>query len=88
VRITAMPNGKPHDHPLTDIFVHKLAVYGSEADDLIRKIGALSSERELGEWWENEIGWNPDPKVVLKRAQIRYGELMTRAKDSGWETEK
>jgi hypothetical protein len=32
-----MPNGKPGDHPLTDILVHKLKVYGREADDLIRK---------------------------------------------------
>ncbi len=31
-------NGKPGDHPLTDIFVHKARVYGQETDDLIRKL--------------------------------------------------
>lgn len=38
-----MPNGKPDDHPLTDILVHKLNVYGPEADDLIRKIAERDS---------------------------------------------
>jgi len=46
-----MPNGKPGDHPLTDIFVHKSEVYGREADELIGKIGELCSSRELDEWW-------------------------------------
>ena len=34
-----MANGKPHDHPLTDIVVHNLEVYGPEADDLVHEIG-------------------------------------------------
>jgi hypothetical protein len=38
-----MPNEKPGDHPLTDILVHKLNVYGPEADDLIRKIAERDS---------------------------------------------
>jgi hypothetical protein len=55
-----MPNGKPGDHTLTDILVHKRNVYGQEADDLVRKIAELSSGRELDEWWEREVGWSPD----------------------------
>ena len=70
-----MSNGKPVDHPLTDIFAHKLAVYGPEADELIRKIGALCSDRELDEWWEHEISWTSDREPVLRKTRIRYGEL-------------
>ena len=38
-----MPNGKPDDHPLTDILVHELNVYGPEADVLVRKIAERDS---------------------------------------------
>jgi len=78
-------NGKPGDHPLTDILVHKLMVYGREADDLIRKISELCSDRELHEWWEREIGWSHDDHSVLSKARARLDELLQRAKQSGWE---
>jgi hypothetical protein len=37
-----MPNGKPGDHPLTDIVVHNIEVFGSGIDDKIRRIHAAS----------------------------------------------
>jgi hypothetical protein len=80
-----MPNGKPGDHPLTDILVHNLRVYGREADNLIRKIAELCSRRELDEWWSREIGWSPDPEAVVGKAQSRFDDLLERAKRSGWE---
>ena len=79
-----MANGKPSDHPLTDILVHKLTVYG-EADDLIRQIAELSSRQELDEWWEREIGWSPEGHSLLSKARVRLDELLRRAKQSGWE---
>ena len=81
-----MANGKPGDHPLTDLLAHRLEVYGQEADDLIRKIAALCSERELDEWWRREIDWSEDRALVLQRARARYKELSERARQSGWET--
>ena len=83
-----MPNGKPGDHPLTDIFVHKAEVYGREADDLIRKIAALSNRNELDQWWEKEIGWTNDRALVLRKAQTRYAELSRRAREGGSEAQK
>ena len=47
-----MPNGKPGDHPLTDILNHELEVYSAHADKLVREIGNLADEntrRELGD---------------------------------------
>ncbi len=80
-----MPNGRQGDHPLTDIIVYNLEIYGKEADGLIRKISQLSSSRELEEWWQREIGWNPKPSEILPRARRQYEELVKRAENSGWE---
>ena len=83
-----MPNGKPGDHPLTEILVHKVKVYGDEADDLIREIAELCSRRELDEWWQHEIGWSPKRHTVADKARMRFDELLQRAKDNGWETKQ
>jgi hypothetical protein len=81
-----MPNGKPGDHPLTDILVHKLEVYGAEADELIRRIGSLGGQRELEEWWTREIGNSKDKALALAKARERYGELLSKARESSWGT--
>ena len=41
-----MPNGKPGDHPFTDIVIHGLDVYSSLADKLVREIAKLASDTE------------------------------------------
>ena len=78
-----MPNGKPGDHPLTDIFAHNIEVYGSEADDLIRKIADLSIGSELHEWWEREIFSSEDRELVLRKAKARYQELVRNRPSQG-----
>lgn len=42
-----MPNGKPGDHPLTDVLVHRATVYSPLIDDLIRQAAALGSAADL-----------------------------------------
>ena len=81
-----MANGKPGDHPLTDVLAYGAEVYGREADELIRKIAALCSERELDEWWRREIGWSQDRELALRKARERHEQLLERARKSGWET--
>ena len=80
-----MPNGKPHDHPLTDILVHSIPVYGDEADTLIRRISGMCSHQELYEWWEHEIGWSGNEYSVVEKARLRLGQLLQRAKEGGWD---
>ena len=79
-------NGKPGDHPLTDVLAYDLEIYGTEADDLIRKIAKLCSRRELDIWWDREIHWSKDRDLVLRRARSHYEDLLKRARESGWET--
>ncbi|AXK82613.1 hypothetical protein DW352_20050 [Pseudolabrys taiwanensis] len=38
-----MPNGKPGDHPLTDIVMHRMPMFGGEIDDKVRKLDAIVS---------------------------------------------
>jgi hypothetical protein len=82
-----MPNGKPHDHPLTDILLHSISAYGEEADALIRKIADLSSPRELSEWWEREIGWHGNEQTVLQKGRLQLDLLTQRAREAGWEVQ-
>jgi hypothetical protein len=78
-------NGVKGDHPLSDILLHKIEVYGKEVDDLIRKIASMSSKQELQEWWEHEIGWSCDKTTILQKCRLRYEAFFDRAKKSGWE---
>jgi hypothetical protein len=78
-------NGKPGDHPLTDILHYKLQVYGEETDSLIRRVAALCSSNELYTWWDQEIGWGGDAARARQKSRARYDELLLRAQESGWE---
>jgi hypothetical protein len=37
-----MPNGKPGDHPLTDIVVYNIKVFGVEIDTKVRQIHSIA----------------------------------------------
>jgi len=79
-------NGKPGDHPLTDLLAYDLEVYGAEADELIRRIAKLCSGRELDTCWGREINWSKDRDLVLRKARSRHEELLKRAREGGWES--
>jgi hypothetical protein len=83
----SMPNGKPGDHPLTDILVHEIETYGFETDDLIRKVSKLCSRAEFDIWWELEISWSQVNASRLEKAKTKFAEVSKRAKESGWEIE-
>ena len=40
-----MPNGKPGDHPYTDVVIHGRDVYSPRAANLIREIAKLSDDK-------------------------------------------
>lgn len=42
-----MPNGKPGDHPLTDLLVHGMSVFNPQVDALIREITELGGRDTL-----------------------------------------
>jgi hypothetical protein len=68
-----MPNGKPGDHPLTDIVVHRTEVFGDRIDTLIRELDAQ------GLWvspiaceWLHERYWD------YRETQQQGGEMEVR----------
>ena len=85
-----MPNGKPGDHPLTDILQHKLEVYSAHADRLVREIVNLADEktrRELGDRLYQE--YNPYGSPDIQKLEHELGELRSgltaEARDCGSE---
>ena len=70
-----MPNGRPGDHPITDLFKHGREVYGREVDALLVEISRLSPHEEFMGWWEREIAPEPDRQVLLGRARARLARL-------------
>ena len=76
-----MPNGRPGDHPLTDLLKHGRTVYGARADQCIREIASLSIAHELDDWWLAEIAREQDPAAILGKAEARLAQLRAKASD-------
>lgn len=55
-----MPNGKPGDHPYTDVVVHGRTVFGPPIDDLIRQVAASG-------------GCPPDVRMLLLDHEPHFG---------------
>jgi hypothetical protein len=82
-----MPNGKPGDHPLTDIVVHGRAVYSERADDLIRKIVQLGGRARIEDLLfleYNDFGKPDVPKLERVLTEI-LDALESDARQRGWE---
>ncbi len=85
-----MPNGKPGDHPYTDIVVHRKRVYSEAADDLVRRIASLASQNEREQLAEmllrdyNEF-CNPDISKLERLLTDIHEKLISDARKRGWE---
>jgi hypothetical protein len=72
-----MPNGKPGDHPLTDILVPGWDVYSPLAARLVREIAELADEktlRELGDllWMRYDESNRPNvPELERYLTELR-----------------
>lgn len=77
-----MPNGKPGDHPLTDIVKHRLPMFGDEIDEEIRRIDAIASNdlREvlatlIYHWpWDDRAPTAPHSLSSIINSLSRYAE--------------
>ena len=87
-----MANGKPGDHPWTDIVIHQLRVYSAIADRLVRDIAELSTDaeqRQLADRLLSEYNnyLNPDvPRLERELTELR-DRLRKRATERGWESQ-
>jgi hypothetical protein len=78
-----MPNGKKHDHPLTDILHWKILTFSSKADALISEIVQLGGQAELERSFDL---FTPPPLPEFERdLQSIRDRLYNEAKQRGWE---
>jgi hypothetical protein len=62
-----MPNGKPGDHPFTDITTHRTDIYSSTVSSLVREIAMLADDktrRELSDLLYEKFNPYDHPDVV------------------------
>ena len=76
-------NGKPGDHPITDIVRHHIAVYGEPLDGQIRQLGELMSYHRLCDWFEQY--WSKSPEQLEPIVAAKLEETRREAKKRGWE---
>ena len=85
-----MPNGKPGDHPYTDIVVHRRSVYSPRVDDLVRRVAMLSTQAErhqLADMLFRDFDDFNQPDVATLEAHLTslHDQLVARAKERGWQ---
>ena len=81
-----MPNGRPGDHPLTDIIVDRRTVFGSEIDDKVRSVHDIATttfKDVLGTLliaWPCEKGTPVSPRALsaMLDSMLQYAEVQRR----------
>lgn len=87
-----MPNGKPGDHPYTDIITHELRVYSARVDDLVREITRLGDERTIRHLADELLAKynqysNPDVEALERELTALRDKLKADAAQRGWEVD-
>lgn len=80
-----MPNGRPGDHPYTDIVVHKMDFFGGDIDQMIRDIAGHRNSKTVRERleklvWENRMepgDGKTDRKAMITELEAMKAELTT-----------
>jgi hypothetical protein len=85
-----MPNGKPGDHPFTDIVTHGHNVYSPRAANLVREIAKLCDDkarRKLADllWSEYNVFDHPDVKKLEAVLTEMRDKALQEARERGFE---
>jgi hypothetical protein len=78
-----MPNGKPGDNPITDLMIHRIAVFGEPLDTQLRQLGELMSYHRLCDWFEQH--WSSSPEQLQPIVTEKLDEMRRTAREGGWE---
>jgi hypothetical protein len=76
-------NGKPGDHPITDLMVHHMRVYGEPLDTQLHQLGELMSYERLCEWFEQH--WSTSAEQLQPLVAEKLEQLRRDARERGWE---
>lgn len=74
-----MPNGRPGDHPLTDLFIHGQHPFPADMEEMLLELRRLDPGcgRHLQ---DDAFAWEQGRRLDEGRAKIR--ELLQRARDA------
>jgi hypothetical protein len=77
-----MPNGRPHDNPLTDLLLHGAHPFPADIEALLLRIdtlGRAAGRRPLGEHWPfspREFAWQRGEDLDRARADLTHLQEM------------
>jgi hypothetical protein len=71
-----MPNGKPGDHPLTDLFHHGGHPFPADIEEMVRRLASIDPNL-LGEIDHDVFRWEKGEGLEEGRAKLK--ELLARA---------
>ena len=71
-----MPNGKPGDHPLTDLFHHGKHPFPADVEEMVRRLAATDPNL-LGEIDQDVFRWERGEGLEEGRAKLT--DLLARA---------
>ena len=72
-----MPNGRPGDHPLTDLFSHGLHPFPEDIEEMIRRLAGIDPKL-LDEIERDVFQWEAGKELDEGRAKLK--ELLEKAK--------
>jgi hypothetical protein len=79
-----MSNGKPGDHPITDVWIHNRVVFGDPWDGELRQIVELLGYDRAHQWFNAECWSKPERELRLAVSK-KLVALRQEALDRGWE---
>jgi hypothetical protein len=78
-----MANGKPGDHPVSDILDYDLRIFSRRIDGLVRRIAEHLPRERL---WDLLDWFSPPPEDEFEaRLEATLAELEADARTRGWE---
>lgn len=81
-----MANGRPGDHPISDIVDHGAQVFSPDVDALVRRIAQLVPRYRM---WDL-IDWynTPDLSDLKRLLEGKLAEIEEQARKDGWELDE
>ena len=76
-------NGKPGDHPITDILDYRLSVFGESTDSRIRELARFMDYHRLCDWFDDLRG--RENQDVASEVEKKLATVKKDAKERGWE---
>jgi hypothetical protein len=76
-------NGKPGDHPITDLMIHRVALFGEPLDTQLRQLGELMSYDRLCDWYQHH--WSTPAHELQPLVAAKLEKLRRDAQERGWD---